>query len=92
MAPAGQHAVSRSARRPAPPIDELALPFTVPAGTACIGISVGAALARRGDDAERAIGRADLAMYEAKQAGKGRLVLAPPSATPLVGPALAVAS
>ena len=71
-------------------IEELARPFTVAAGTACIGISVGIDLVARGGDAERAIGRADLAMYEAKQAGKGRFVLAPPHAPPQT-PALAVA-
>ena len=63
-------------------VDELARPFPVATETARIGISVGIALVARGEDAEHALGRADLAMYEAKEAGRGRFSFAPPQAPP----------
>ncbi len=42
-----------------------------------VTISVGAALARPGDDAGAVVRRADAAMYESKRSGRNHVTLAP---------------
>ena len=44
-----------------------------------VTVSAGAALPRPGDEVETWLGRADAALYHAKQSGRDRLVLAPPT-------------
>jgi diguanylate cyclase (GGDEF)-like protein len=53
----------------------LAEPFSVEGRTVIVGASVGLAFGDRQDDAETLMRRADTAMYAAKRAGKGRLVI-----------------
>ena len=53
----------------------LAEPFSVEGRTIKVGASVGLAFGGTGDDAEALLRRADAAMYAAKHAGKGRLVI-----------------
>ncbi len=50
-------------------------PFSVEGRTVMVGASVGLAFGGRGEDAEALLRRADTAMYAAKRAGKGRLVI-----------------
>lgn len=53
----------------------LAEPFSVDGRTVMVGASVGLAFGGGGDDADGLLRRADAAMYAAKRAGKGRLVI-----------------
>ncbi len=53
----------------------LAEPFSVEGRTVMVGASVGLAFGYPGEDAEALLRRADTAMYAAKRAGKGRLVI-----------------
>jgi diguanylate cyclase (GGDEF)-like protein len=57
-------------------IEEMARPFLLPAGNGHIGASAGVAPAGRGSTAEQVLAAADAALYEAKEAGKGRLAVA----------------
>jgi diguanylate cyclase (GGDEF)-like protein len=50
-------------------------PFSVEGRTVMVGASVGLAFGHPGEDAEALLRRADTAMYAAKRAGKGRLVI-----------------
>jgi len=54
-------------------LDELQRPFAVAEGVARLSASIGAATARAGEDPDELLRRADLAMYGAKRAGKGRV-------------------
>lgn len=54
-------------------VARMAEPFLLPAGTARVGVSAGVAVAGRGADPVHLLALADAAMYEAKQAGKGRV-------------------
>ncbi|MGI5241675.1 diguanylate cyclase domain-containing protein [Dactylosporangium sp. CA-139066] len=71
LCPAGEHHAGEVAARI---IDELSHPVLLPGGMAEVGASIGIALNRSGDD-EELIADADVAMYEAKRAGRGRCVL-----------------
>ncbi|HLX90015.1 MAG TPA: diguanylate cyclase [Acidimicrobiales bacterium] len=53
-------------------LEVVARPLTLPDGEAAIGASIGVADSRLGGDAESIIRDADLAMYRAKDAGRGR--------------------
>jgi diguanylate cyclase (GGDEF)-like protein len=55
-------------------IDEVSRPYLVPGGCAEVGASIGIALDTDADEREL-VRRADLAMYQAKRAGRGRLVI-----------------
>jgi diguanylate cyclase (GGDEF)-like protein/PAS domain S-box-containing protein len=55
-------------------VDALGRPFDTGAGRGTIGVSIGIARARDGDDPESIVQRADVAMYEAKALGRGRVV------------------
>lgn len=46
-----------------------------PAGPLCVTVSVGATIVRKGDEAVDVLGRADALMYEAKEAGRNRVVV-----------------
>lgn len=51
-------------------------PFTVPGGTAPLGVSVGMVLSGEGATAESLLMAADAALYESKRAGGGRFAVA----------------
>jgi diguanylate cyclase (GGDEF)-like protein len=53
----------------------LAEPISLEGRTVVVGASVGLAFGTAGDDAEALLRRADTAMYAAKHAGKGRLMI-----------------
>jgi len=60
-------------------IDALSMPFMLTTATVAISASVGiACYPESGDDAASLMRRADMAMYAAKDAGKGRYVVAEP--------------
>jgi diguanylate cyclase (GGDEF)-like protein len=88
LCPANEHHAGEMAARI---IDELSRPVSLPTGTAEVGASIGIALNRSMDEDEL-IGNADMAMYEAKRAGRGRFVLSRPDASDamriLKGPSL----
>jgi len=67
-------------------LTEMSEPFGFDGLSYIVGISAGAAAGPQGSDAEQLIGAADAAMYEAKKAGKGRVVLARPIVTRSVEP------
>ncbi|WP_345142234.1 sensor domain-containing diguanylate cyclase [Dactylosporangium darangshiense] len=71
LCPASEHHANEVASRI---IDELSRPVLLPAGMAEVGASIGIALNTSGDE-EELIRNADMAMYEAKRAGRGRFVL-----------------
>ena len=55
-------------------IDRLSRPFSVGSHQLCVGVSIGAAIVPRdGRDTEALLHRADIALYQAKAAGRGRL-------------------
>ena len=56
----------------------LSRPYRVEGGEVRVGASIGIALARSGDTPSELMRNADLAMYRAKQAGKGRVELYAP--------------
>ncbi|MBY8882865.1 putative bifunctional diguanylate cyclase/phosphodiesterase [Actinacidiphila acidipaludis] len=56
----------------------LSQPYRVEGGEVRVGASIGVALARTGDTPSELMRNADLAMYRAKQAGKGRVELHAP--------------
>ncbi|MFN8559293.1 MAG: bifunctional diguanylate cyclase/phosphodiesterase, partial [Dehalococcoidia bacterium] len=56
-------------------IEEIRRPFTLSAGEVRIGVSVGIALGQDDVDTQELIRRADAALYQAKQAGKGRALV-----------------
>jgi len=58
-------------------IDELSRPVVVPGGVADVGASIGIAL-NSSAVADEFLAHADMAMYEAKRAGRGRFVVADP--------------
>ncbi|MEV0570548.1 GGDEF domain-containing protein [Dactylosporangium sp. NPDC050588] len=72
LCPAGERDAHEAAQRL---IEELSRPVAVPGGLAEVGASIGIALNTSTDEQEL-ITRADMAMYEAKRAGRGRSVLA----------------
>jgi diguanylate cyclase (GGDEF)-like protein len=88
LCPASEHHAGEVAARI---IDELSRPVLVPGGTAEVSASIGIALNRSTDEYEL-IGNADMAMYEAKRGGRGRVVLSKPNAADamriLKGPSL----
>jgi len=53
---------------------EIRLPTPLPGGTVTVSASIGVALVEPGESADDIIARADAAMYEAKRAGKDRVV------------------
>lgn len=57
-------------------IEDLSLPIVLDGGSHCIGVSIGIALARHHGEAQPLVEAADAAMYRAKQAGRGRAVVA----------------
>lgn len=57
-------------------IAELAQPIAVDDSHHVVGVSIGIALRKDGSDAQALVDAADAAMYQAKQAGRGRAVLA----------------
>jgi diguanylate cyclase (GGDEF)-like protein len=57
----------------------LAEPFPIGSREAFVAVSIGVGCASDGDDAEAVLGRADQAMYRAKQLGRGRVVVYDPS-------------
>ena len=63
-------------------LEVLSAPFTLPAGAARVGASVGVALPESGgaQEAERLLRRADEAMYRVKAEGRGGVALAEPTA------------
>ncbi|WP_244817698.1 sensor domain-containing diguanylate cyclase [Caballeronia sp. Lep1P3] len=53
-------------------VRDLSLPFTLDGGTVLhVGVSIGIAVAKPGESFERALKRADIALYEAKTEGRG---------------------
>lgn len=52
-------------------IDSISKPYLLAAGPVVIGVSIGAAFAKLGETTGALIAEADLAMYDAKQAGRG---------------------
>ena len=57
----------------------LAEPFPIGSREAFVAVSIGVGSAGDGDDAESVLGRADQAMYRAKQLGRSRVVVYDPS-------------
>jgi len=53
-------------------------PMVLDEGEASIAVSIGVAFSRSGDDTEQLLRKADIAMYAAKSAGKGRYVVFQP--------------
>ncbi|MET7403621.1 sensor domain-containing diguanylate cyclase [Dactylosporangium sp. NPDC005572] len=74
LCPASEHHAGEVAARI---IDELSRPVRLPAGMAEVGASIGIAL-NTSTDEEELIRNADMAMFEAKRAGRGRFVLSKP--------------
>jgi predicted signal transduction protein with EAL and GGDEF domain len=67
------HQASLPRKRRRVPFEQLSFPYLLSTGsTANIGASVGIAFANGDDSFELLMKRADTALYEAKQAGKGR--------------------
>ncbi|RYZ10969.1 MAG: diguanylate cyclase [Comamonadaceae bacterium] len=62
-------------------IEAVAHPLSLRGSTIVIGVSVGIALNRGEDRPEQVLAAADKAMYQAKQDGRGRYVMAPPRST-----------
>lgn len=58
-------------------IAALTEPVTVPGGAVRLGLSVGVVIARVGDTPDDLLAAADAALYRAKQAGGGRVVVGP---------------
>ena len=55
--------------------DHAAVPLLIDDGMIPVSISIGISLAHAGDDPESALQRADNALYQAKQQGRGRTVI-----------------
>lgn len=56
-------------------VEAISMPIQVGSATVLIGASVGLAVAGPGESATRLVGRADEALYAAKTAGRGRVVV-----------------
>jgi diguanylate cyclase (GGDEF)-like protein len=67
-------------------VEALAEPFLLDGVPVTVGASVGVVAARRGDDPEVQLRRADGAMYDAKAAGRGRVSVAVPATTLAAAP------